>query len=270
MKFKKIFILAFLGCCVALTTGCWNNKNMNVPADSAGANLNSLVTTGVVQDQFAMPNVGDMVAKISVEGYGDIWCRFFPEAAPKAVNNFISLAKAGKYNGVKFHRVIKNFMIQTGGNSDSIYREKNEPFPHELNQSLRQFSGALCMASTGNFEAGQSCQFYIVTSDAGKTADLNDVQATTKAANLRKGYNLYPNYTEKDKKLYSEHGGYPSGDMIYTVFGQVFDPKSMEVVKKISECKIKEQMGFMQREASTPDPDVILKEVTIQAYNGEV
>ena len=187
-------------------------------------------------------------------------------AAPKAVDNFIALANAGKYNGVKFHRVIKNFMIQTGGNSDSIYKEKNEPFPHELNQSLRQFSGALCMASTGDFQSGQSCQFYIVTSDMGKNADLNSIKATTKAVNLRKGYNLYPNYTEKDIQLYKEHGGNPPGDMVYTVFGQVIGSKSMEVVKKISECKIKEQMSYMRREASTPDPDVILKEVTIQKY----
>lgn len=46
--------------------------------------------------------------------YGDIHIRLFPEFAPKAVENFIGLAKKGYYNNVLFHRVVKGFMIQTG------------------------------------------------------------------------------------------------------------------------------------------------------------
>lgn len=45
---------------------------------------------------------------------GDIRIRFFPEAAPKAVQNFKELAKQGYYDGLKFHRIIPDFMIQGG------------------------------------------------------------------------------------------------------------------------------------------------------------
>jgi peptidylprolyl isomerase domain and WD repeat-containing protein 1 len=45
---------------------------------------------------------------------GDIHLKLLPHAAPKAVRNFIALAKSGYYNGVTFHRVIKGFMCQTG------------------------------------------------------------------------------------------------------------------------------------------------------------
>ena len=81
--------------------------------------------------QLEKPKVGDTVA-IMETSEGTIKIRFFPEAAPKAVENFVTHAKDGYYNGLTFHRVIKDFMIQGGdplGNGtggESIYGKSFE------------------------------------------------------------------------------------------------------------------------------------------------
>ncbi|MBO5410698.1 MAG: peptidylprolyl isomerase, partial [Clostridia bacterium] len=63
--------------------------------------------------QIRMPVAGDTVATIKTN-LGDIKVLFFPDAAPKAVENFTTHAKNGYYNGIIFHRVIPDFMIQGG------------------------------------------------------------------------------------------------------------------------------------------------------------
>ena len=83
---------------------------------------------------------------------GDITLRLFPDNAPKAVENFVTHAKEGYYDGLTFHRVINGFMIQGGdpnGNGtggQSIYGEK---FDDEITDKLRSFRGSLCMANSG-------------------------------------------------------------------------------------------------------------------------
>lgn len=64
-------------------------------------------------NQFEAPKAGDKIAVISTN-HGEIKLRFFPEATPKAYENFTKLSEKGYYNGTKFHRVIKDFMIQGG------------------------------------------------------------------------------------------------------------------------------------------------------------
>lgn len=77
-------------------------------------------------NQLDKPVVGETVA-IMHTSMGDISIRLFPEAAPKAVENFITHAQEGYYDGVIFHRVIEDFMIQggdpegTGRGGKSIY-----------------------------------------------------------------------------------------------------------------------------------------------------
>ena len=63
--------------------------------------------------QFEEPKVGDTIATI-LTSEGEIKIRFFPEQAPKAVENFVTHSKNGYYNGLTFHRVICDFMIQGG------------------------------------------------------------------------------------------------------------------------------------------------------------
>lgn len=98
---------------------------------------------------------------------GNITVALKPEVAPKAVENFLQLAKKDYYNGVIFHRVIKNFMIQggdptgTGRGGQSIY---GKPFEDEVSSSV-QFNkpGLLAMANAGPSTNGS--QFFITTVD---------------------------------------------------------------------------------------------------------
>ena len=94
---------------------------------------------------------------------GDITVELYPKIAPKAVKNFIELSKRGYYNGVIFHRVIKNFMIQggdptgTGRGGESIYGHvfENEYKPNVVFDK----PGLLAMANRGPNTNGS--QFFI-------------------------------------------------------------------------------------------------------------
>lgn len=100
---------------------------------------------------------------------GDITVKFFEES-PVTVNNFMNLAKAGFYNDTKFHRVIKDFMIQGGdplskGTDTSVYGTGGPDyrFADEFNNH-KLVAGSLAMANSGPSTNGS--QFFIVTLDA--------------------------------------------------------------------------------------------------------
>ena len=115
--------------------------------------------------QMEEPNDGDTIAIFHVKGYGDITVKFFEDVAPKAVENFVTHAKEGYYDGVIFHRVIEEFMIQggdpqgTGYGGESIW---GEGFEEELSVDALPYRGALCMASSGTGTKSLGSQFYIV------------------------------------------------------------------------------------------------------------
>jgi cyclophilin family peptidyl-prolyl cis-trans isomerase len=94
---------------------------------------------------------------------GDITIEFYGDDSPKTVNNFLNLADQGFYDGVIFHRVIKDFMIQ-GGDPDGIgtggpgYAFEDEFNNHKL------VRGSLAMANAGPNTNGS--QFFIVTAEA--------------------------------------------------------------------------------------------------------
>jgi peptidyl-prolyl cis-trans isomerase B (cyclophilin B) len=99
---------------------------------------------------------------------GDIVLELFDEDAPKTVGNFKQLASQGFYDGLIFHRVIEDFMIQGGcprgdGTGDPGYKFEDEINPHKV------VKGALAMANAGPDTNGS--QFFIVTTDAAPWLD---------------------------------------------------------------------------------------------------
>jgi peptidyl-prolyl cis-trans isomerase B (cyclophilin B) len=91
---------------------------------------------------------------------GLIELELYPQHAPKTVNNFVFLARAGFYDGVRFHRVISNFVIQGGdptgtGGGGPGYRFEDEV----LNNPLKHETGMLSMANAGPNTNGS--QFFI-------------------------------------------------------------------------------------------------------------
>ena len=112
--------------------------------------------------QLDLANVKGPKATIKTN-HGEIVIQLFPEQAPKTVENFVGLAKKGYYDGVIFHRVINDFMIQggdptgTGMGGESIW---GAPFEDEFSNELFNIRGALSMANAG--PATNGSQFFIV------------------------------------------------------------------------------------------------------------
>lgn len=107
--------------------------------------------------------------------FGDIEIKLFEDAAPKTVENFEKLAGEGFYDGVKFHRVIKDFMIQTGdpNSKDDDWSDDGQggpgySFEDEINEH-KLVRGSVAMANSGPDTNGS--QFFIVTTDAAPWLD---------------------------------------------------------------------------------------------------
>lgn len=170
---------------------------------------------------------------------GDITVQLFPELAPKTVQNFIELAKKGYYDGVIFHRVIPDFMIQggdptgTGMGGESIY---GESFEDEFSRELFNLRGALSMANAGPNTNGS--QFFIVNNEnvpANMLGQLEGAGFPTEVIEAYKG------------------GGTPWLDFRHTVFGHVVE--GMTVVDEIANV----QRGPQDR----PVHDVVIETIEI-------
>ncbi|MBU0577481.1 peptidylprolyl isomerase [Patescibacteria group bacterium] len=118
-------------------------------------------------DQSAMPEEGEQIVVMETTK-GTIKIKLFPELAPKTVENFIGLIDKEYYDGIIFHRVIPDFMIQggdplgTGTGGESLWGGK---FEDEFNPNLHNIYGALSMANAGPNTNGS--QFFIVQKEDG-------------------------------------------------------------------------------------------------------
>lgn len=183
---------------------------------------------------------GEIVCEI-MTNKGNIKLKLFPKFAPKTVENFVTHAKNGYYEGIIFHRVIKDFMIQggdptgTGMGGESIY---GGAFEDEFTPQLFNFRGALSMANAGPNTNGS--QFFIV-----QKADMEPgmVDQMKQAG-----------YPEEVIKHYEANGGTPWLDFRHTVFGHVIE--GMDVVDKIANV----QTGMNDK----PVEDVVIEKITVQ------
>lgn len=96
---------------------------------------------------------------------GDIHLELFADQAPKSVENFLSYARSGFYDGTIFHRVISHFMIQGGGfTPDMEKKPTGEPIVNEANNGLSNKRGTIAMART-NHPHSATAQFFINVQD---------------------------------------------------------------------------------------------------------
>lgn len=171
---------------------------------------------------------------------GDITIRLFPDLAPKTVENFLGLAESGYYDGIIFHRVIDNFMIQggdptgTGMGGASIW---GDSFEDEFSMNLFNLNGALSMANAGPNTNGS--QFFIVTA---KEVPM------TMLAQLEAG-----GWPKEIVEAYAANGGTPWLDQKHTVFGQV--EAGMDTVYAIE--------GVKKGAQDKPVEDVVIESITI-------
>lgn len=160
---------------------------------------------------------------------GTVKIRLFPDDAPKAVENFLTHAKEGYYDGLSFHRVIKDFMIQGGdpqGNGTGGTSIWDEDFGIEYSDKLWHLRGCLSMANRGPDSNGS--QFFIVQG--------NDFAAQKETMEQI-------GFPQEVMNMYEQYGGMPHLDYLspqqgmfgYTKFGYVFE--GMDVIDKIAMVK---------------------------------
>jgi len=123
------------------------------------------------QEKFQLEDLASQFSQAAIKtNFGDITVKFNAKESPLTVNVFMNLAKKGLYDGTRFHRVIKDFMIQGGDplskDSDPSNDGKGGPgfqFKDEIN-SHKLVKGSLAMANSGPNTNGS--QFFIVTAEA--------------------------------------------------------------------------------------------------------
>lgn len=173
--------------------------------------------------QIREPKQGDIVATVKTT-MGDVKIILFPDAAPKAVENFTTHAKNGYYNGIIFHRVIPGFMIQGGDplgkgfGGESIW---GRAFKDEFSNEYHNLRGALCMANSGPNTNGS--QFFIVQAEECDPRFYPQME------------NLPEMFTKESIEDYKNLGGTPWLDFRHTVFGQTVE--GMDVVDAIAKVE---------------------------------
>lgn len=235
MTKKIIALLLAVMSVLVLFCGCGESDNEEIDMNQKSTLL-----------QKNLPEVGEEIAVIRTNK-GDIYIQFYPEYAPLAVENFITHAKEGYYDGVIFHRVMNEFMIQggdptgTGAGGESIW---GKSFEDEFTSELRNFRGALSMANRGAGTNGS--QFFIVQ---------NTGYADEQYEYIAQAYGISSEVLEQYKEM---GGGAPWLDGAHTVFGQVFE--GMDVVDAIAAVEVNAN--------SKPLEDVIIETIDIIEYEG--
>lgn len=264
---KKCLVLFVMIIMIASLTGCENSSNQNNKSNNSNETSNSNKSNGTnnsndekdnsenedidvtklnfvesAKKQMADPEKGDTIAILHIKNYGDIKVKFFKDIAPKAVENFVTHAQQGYYNGLTFHRVINDFMIQggdptgTGAGGESIW---GKDFEDEFSYDLVPYRGALCMANAGSNTNGS--QFFI------EQAKYDESMAKTL---------LQYGYPQNLVDAYKIYGGSMHLFTKHTVFGQVIE--GMDVVDKIAECKTDNN--------DKPVDDVIIESIEITQF----
>ncbi len=195
-------------------------KNNSITAQNDMSNQNS--TAG---SQLEMPVAGEEIVVMETTK-GTMKIRLFPKDAPNHVKNYQELIKKGYYDGLIFHRVIKDFMVQGGdptgtGTGGESYLGKSKPIADETNTELKHLYGTVAMAKSGPDTAGS--QFYIVNNKEGA----------------------------------------PFLDSGYTAFGQVFD--GLDVLNMLSTVETDKCSPYERRlGCDKPLKDISMVKVTLE------
>ena len=155
-KIISIFLVLLMTFSIVAFSGC--TKDEQEPVDEE------------IQTQEEISK-GNPIAVIKVKDFGEIKVELYPDKAPNTVNNFISLANKGFYDGLTFHRVISGFMIQGGcpegtGMGDPGYSIKGEFSVNGVDNDLKHTRGVISMARAGYSYDSAGSQFFIMHQDS--------------------------------------------------------------------------------------------------------
>ena len=206
-------------------------------------------------------NLPNPIATMEVEGYGTIKIELYYDKAPNTVKNFVKLANNGYYNGLKFHRVIKEFMIQ-GGDS--------------------QGDGTGNVQLNDLYKNGDEKEYCIKGEMYDNGFTKNDLNLTEGVIAMARGdyTQQFPNLKEES---YNSAGSqffimttndYTSLSGRYAGFGKVIE--GMDVVKKIAEVEVEakkdeneSEEDASDKEISTPKKDVKIKTLSVETNGAD-
>jgi cyclophilin family peptidyl-prolyl cis-trans isomerase len=250
------------------------SSKSSAPASSASSSRTNEDVDKPLGYQLDKPAKGEDIAVLTTS-MGTIKMRLFPNASPKSVENFKGLIQKGYYNGLLFHRVIKDFMVQSGDpNGDGTGGTSlwNKTFEDEFNKNLVNIKGAVAMANSGPNTNGS--QFFI---DQAGPSTFSGWDYYTKAFQVFQsdpnGFVQQYQYpwvdmskaTKDYENLYLKNGGNPGLDGAYniigrghTVFAQVYE--GMDVVDKIASVSVDSN--------DKPTQEVKIVKAEIQKYQG--
>ena len=248
MKQKKRLLPVLLALLCLALCGCGSDAEQS----SATAAKGEIFAAADVL-QFRQPEADALVAVFDTSE-GVFSALLYPQAAPQAVQNFVTLARDGAYDGLDFHRVLEDFIVQTGdtdGNGgQSIW---GTGFAPECSGLLHHYSGALSMAG---IQANHS-QFFVVNCPQGS------VDETLVEKMRTDGWN------EEIITAYTQAGGAPYLDGVHTVFGQVF--YGMDTVRALETAALQPDAAapvlnrvritdFANWQAENPDAEITFYE----------
>ncbi|SFB60721.1 peptidyl-prolyl cis-trans isomerase B (cyclophilin B) [Cohnella sp. OV330] len=180
---RAVGVLLLLAAVFLLVAGCGsrNNQNETGGASSPAATATASPSPSASASESAAPSFdpssdNDPVVTIEMDSGDKIVIELYPKVAPITVNNFISLAKQGFYDGTIFHRVIPGFMIQGGdpegtGAGGPGYTIKGEFAANNVDNQLLHTRGVLSMARRGDSNDSAGSQFFIMVAETYPSLD---------------------------------------------------------------------------------------------------
>lgn len=197
-------------------------------------------------------NVQNPLVTMEIENFGTIKLELYPDQAPETVANFITLANNGFYNGTKFHRVVKDFMIQAGtkngdGKTDATLGDLNGTEATEAYSIKGEFL-ANGITNTVKFEEGTLAM---------ARADYTQASSSLATQSYNSGCSQFFIMTKENSNL----NGY------YTSFGKVTE--GLDVLHAIEAIEVKKAEGSEDSEdaeVSTPVNPPVIKSITVETY----
>ena len=214
----------------------------------------------------ANKNISNPIVTMEVENFGTIKIELYPDQAPETVSNFIKLANNGFYNGLKFHRVVKDFMIQGG---DKKGDGTGTPSLADFDSSIERDSSAdteYCIE--GEFIANGHNE-NTLKMEKGVIAMARSDYSSISSSLTTKGYN------SAGSQFFIMTADNSSLDGNYAPFGKVIE--GMDIVHNIEKVEVKASSSgdetntesteeSTQTEVSTPVNDVIISKITVETY----
>ena len=178
MKFSKLLVLTLTMALILVGMTACQSDDGHTDANTGYCDMieiNKEIDSMRVGDFEETTNVTEYV-KFTVKDYGTFVIRLRPDVAPITVDNFQQLVSKGFYNGLTFHRVIKDFVIQGGdpdgnGRGGSKNTIKGEFASNGVTNQLSHITGVISMARLGSDPNSATSQFFICNSNAAYSLD---------------------------------------------------------------------------------------------------